>query len=407
MRMPAAATATAIPISAASDRPPAACSASPRTGPRNMGMRPEVADSPSSPPNTAPAASRDIGSVISNGDSCASPSRRLGPKNVSTVARVAYSAVNPDVTRAVTHKGVRPDSYADAGIWSLLKKPAARGTPASANPPMTNVIVVTGSFRHRPPRRFRSISPWVACITLPAPRNITALKNACVTRWKMATAYAPTPAARNIRPSWLIVEYARTRFRSSWPSAEVAAYRAVTLPTTATTNSACGDASNSECVRTTRYTPAVTIVAAWLSAETGVGPSIASGSHVCSGICAGLPTAPAKSRSETRVAVPEAIAPAEPNTSSNSTDPVVTKIRKIPISIAVSPMRVTMNAFFPASAAAFRSCQKAISRYEQRPTPSQPTYSNAKLFARTSESIEKTNRLRYAKYRGYRGSPRM
>jgi hypothetical protein len=27
------------------------------------------------------------------------------------------------------------------------------------------------------------------------------------------------------------------------------------------------------------YTPAVTIVAAWISAETGVGPSIASGSH--------------------------------------------------------------------------------------------------------------------------------
>jgi hypothetical protein len=28
------------------------------------------------------------------------------------------------------------------------------------------------------------------------------------------------------------------------------------------------------------YTPAVTIVAAWISAETGVGPSIASGSQV-------------------------------------------------------------------------------------------------------------------------------
>ncbi len=39
-------------------------------------------------------------------------------------------------------------------------------------------------------------------------------------------------------------------------------------------------------------TPAVTIVAAWIKAETGVGPSIASGSQVCSGICADFPIAP-------------------------------------------------------------------------------------------------------------------
>ena len=35
--------------------------------------------------------------------------------------------------------------------------------------------------------------------------------------------------------------------------------------------------------------PAVTIVAAWISAETGVGPSIASGSQTWSGNCALLP----------------------------------------------------------------------------------------------------------------------
>ena len=32
---------------------------------------------------------------------------------------------------------------------------------------------------------------------------------------------------------------------------------------------------------TTKKTPAVTIVAAWIKAETGVGPSIASGNQVC------------------------------------------------------------------------------------------------------------------------------
>ena len=42
-------------------------------------------------------------------------------------------------------------------------------------------------------------------------------------------------------------------------------------------------------------TPAVTMVAAWMSAETGVGPSIASGSQVCSRNCADLPIAPMNS----------------------------------------------------------------------------------------------------------------
>ena len=40
----------------------------------------------------------------------------------------------------------------------------------------------------------------------------------------------------------------------------------------------------------------MTIVAAWISAETGVGPSMASGSQVCRGIWADLATAPTSSR---------------------------------------------------------------------------------------------------------------
>ena len=46
----------------------------------------------------------------------------------------------------------------------------------------------------------------------------------------------------------------------------------------------------------TMYTPAETIVAAWIIAETGVGPSIASGSQTCSGNCADLPIVPMNSR---------------------------------------------------------------------------------------------------------------
>ena len=50
-------------------------------------------------------------------------------------------------------------------------------------------------------------------------------------------------------------------------------------------------------------TPAVTIVAAWISAETGVGPSIASGSQVWRPSCADLPIAPMNSRRQSRVIV--------------------------------------------------------------------------------------------------------
>ena len=45
-------------------------------------------------------------------------------------------------------------------------------------------------------------------------------------------------------------------------------------------------------MRATMKMPAVTIVAAWIRAEIGVGPSIESGSHTCSGTCADLPMAP-------------------------------------------------------------------------------------------------------------------
>ena len=63
-----------------------------------------------------------------------------------------------------------------------------------------------------------------------------------------------------------------------------------------TNASAAGACSKSGDSRATMKTPAVTMVAAWIRAETGVGPSIASGSQVWSRNCADLPIAPMKSR---------------------------------------------------------------------------------------------------------------
>ena len=72
---------------------------------------------------------------------------------------------------------------------------------------------------------------------------------------------------------------------------------AVSAPTIATVFIEVGASTNSAFDRATMYTPAVTMVAAWISAETGVGPSIASGSHTYKGSCADLPHAPTNKQS--------------------------------------------------------------------------------------------------------------
>ena len=109
-------------------------------------------------------------------------------------------------------------------------------------------------------------------------------------------------------------------------------------------------------------TPAVTIVAAWISAETGVGPSIASGSQVCSRNCADLPIAPMNSSRQIKVSAsacqPKKLmvlpvsAGACANTVSRSTAPVIAKTAKMPSAKPKSPTRFTTNALI---AAAFAS----------------------------------------------------
>ena len=71
---------------------------------------------------------------------------------------------------------------------------------------------------------------------------------------------------------------------------------AVIAPIIITNVSAVSDNSNSGDMRATMKMPAVTMVAAWISAEIGVGPSIESGNHTCSGNCADLPMAPMNSK---------------------------------------------------------------------------------------------------------------
>ncbi len=78
---------------------------------------------------------------------------------------------------------------------------------------------------------------------------------------------------------------------------------AVVAPMNSTKSSAVCESSNSGDMRATMKMPAVTIVAAWISAEIGVGPSIESGSQTCSGTCADLPIAPMNRQMQIRVAI--------------------------------------------------------------------------------------------------------
>jgi CheY-like chemotaxis protein len=88
---------------------------------------------------------------------------------------------------------------------------------------------------------------------------------------------------------------------------------AVVAPITVTNDNAVSDSSKSGLIRATMKMPAVTIVAAWISAEIGVGPSIESGSHTCSGTCALLPIAPTNRQMQVTVSSDQA-APAHPPT---------------------------------------------------------------------------------------------
>src|SRR5215203_4566668 len=142
-----------------------------------------------------------------------------------------------------------------------------------------------------------------------------------------------------------MVDPANTFLMSSLAQPIQAPASRVTAPTITTAVLAASDSTKMAWLRVTRYTPAVTMVAAWIRAETGVGPSMASSSQDCNGTCADLPQAP----------------------SSNSRPRTVARV------VPMSPTRLTTKAFLAAVAAVGLCCQKPMSRYEARPTPSQPT----------------------------------
>lgn len=94
-----------------------------------------------------------------------------------------------------------------------------------------------------------------------------------------------------MRPSWLEVENATIFLMSFCVKAQVAVNSVVKAPRQRHREEAVGLCSISGKRRIKRKMPATTIVLEWSRAETGVGPSIAEGSHGCRPNCADFPVA--------------------------------------------------------------------------------------------------------------------
>lgn len=115
----------------------------------------------------------------------------------------------------------------------------------------------------------------------PEQRKSIALKKAWVEMWRKASCGRFSPIATIIRPSWLAVEKAMIFLMSFCVRAHVAANRVDRAPRHRQREGAIGLLASRGWVRMSRKIPATTIVLEWSKADTGVGPSMAAGSHGC------------------------------------------------------------------------------------------------------------------------------
>src|SRR4051794_1737667 len=139
-----------------------------------------------------------------------------------------------------------------------------------------------------------------------------------------------------------------------------------------------------------------------MRAETGVGPSIASGTQVCSGTWADFANAPTSSRMQPATSSGWLTVNAESifaNVWRKSSVPVPLKMKYVPSTRPTSPATLMTNALMPAAVAVVRRYQNEIKKYEAAPTNAQPTISRKKFDARTSSSMLNTKKFRYAKKR--------
>lgn len=164
-------------------------------------------------------------------------------------------------------------------IASLEKNPAKKGVPVRAKLPIVRHDEVKGARWCIPPIFRISCSSLRLWIMEPEQRKSIALKKACVQIWRKANWGWLSPIVTIIRPSWLDVENATIFLISFWVRAQVAVKRVVKAPKQRHRVKAVWLFSIRGLIRTRRKIPATTIVLECSRAETGVGPSMAEGSH--------------------------------------------------------------------------------------------------------------------------------
>lgn len=155
------------------------------------------------------------------------------------------------------------------------------GVPVRARLPIIRHEDVNGMDLARPPI-FRMSCPSLRLWMIePEHRNNMALKNVCMQMWRKARWGWLIPRVTIIRPNWLEVENATNFLVAFWVSAQIAVNRVVIAPKHSMAVRMVLLLEISRWNRISRNTPAITIVLEWRSADTGVGPSIAEGSHGC------------------------------------------------------------------------------------------------------------------------------
>lgn len=162
---------------------------------------------------------------------------------------------------------------------SFEKNPARKGVPINARFPIVRQEVVVGSIFCKPPIFRMSCSPPRLWMIDPEHRNSIALKKAWVEMCRKASCGRFSPMVTIISPSWLDVEKAIIFLMSFCVRAQVAANSVDIAPKQRHSVRAVLLLVSKGWVRISRKIPATTIVLECSRAETGVGPSMAAGSH--------------------------------------------------------------------------------------------------------------------------------